>query len=134
MVKLITRLFLIILISAFYISCTRSNPVTPPHAPGYPKPLAGTIEKLPDKIAQFPVWAGMSRKQVKKLKLSYREPVTSDTSEFVTVLRDSPANDPWSGFYTIEYHNSIVSRVMFHRGSLSIVHGQWILSELQEGK
>ena len=128
------KLFLIILIGAICMSCSRSTPATPPHIPGYPKPLAGTIEKLPDKIAQFPVWAGMSKKEVKKLKLSYQQPTTSDTSEFVTILRDAPANDPWSGFYTIEYRGSIVSKVMFHRGNLNIVRGQWILSELQGSK
>ena len=134
MVKLDIRLFSAILISAICMSCSRSTPATPPHIPGYPKPLAGTIEKLPDKISQFPVWAGMSRKEVKKLKLSYQQPATPDTSELVTILRDAPANDPWLGFYTIEYRDSIVSKVMFHRGNLNIVRGQWILSELPEGK
>jgi hypothetical protein len=80
---------------------------------------------LPKDIRDFPVRAGMNVLQVEEtLHLS-----SIDTARPLTQLRPPFTKNPWSGFYTVEFHEKVVSRVTFSRGNMSIVTGSWVLSE-----
>jgi len=52
-----------------------------------------------------------------------------DTSRGLTVLHNRPAGDAWAGFFTVEFRDGNVSRVLFCRGNLNIIEGAWILSQ-----
>ncbi len=80
---------------------------------------------LPKEIQDFPVRTGMSATQVAEaLHLS-----SVDSSQPLTSLRLTSSDNVWSGFYSVEFKDGVVSRVTFSRGSMSIVTGIWILSE-----
>lgn len=97
----------------------------------YPRNAAGTgTDRLPDRIANYAIRAGMDVSQVQAI-LKLEKPV--DVSRNLTVgAGPFDGSNPWSGFYSIEFQSNRVSRVMFHRGNLSVVTGVWILSEMTD--
>jgi hypothetical protein len=38
-------------------------------------------------------------------------------------------DNPWSGFYMVDFNDAIVSKVTFYLGNMSVVVGVWVLSE-----
>jgi hypothetical protein len=80
---------------------------------------------IPKYIKEFPVHAGMTTSEVAQaLHISWVDP-----SQSLTQLKGPFQDNAWSGFYTVEFRDQVVSRVTFSRGNMNVVTGCWILSE-----
>lgn len=85
--------------------------------------------RLPERISAYAIRAGMAVSQVQEI-LKLKTPI--DVSRPLTDVAGPFDNNPWSGFYWIEFKSNAVSRVSFYRGNMSVVTGVWILSESRD--